>query len=207
MLRDSRWENVLESAARLFSAQGFAATSVRQVAEGADITKAGLYYHIREKEDLLLSICEHSISQILEGARAALAAAEDDPVAGLSALIGVHTDFFRARPENLIVLSRERDRLSAGPRRRIARLEHAYLDLIRGVIAEGQRQGVLKAVDPTVAAFLLLSMLNGLDAWYRPDGKVTPDQLVRQIEAIYFTGLGAAGTEAPRRRRQPRRAR
>ena len=65
--REPKWDRVLSSAARLFAEDGFAATSVRAVAERARLTKAGLYYHIKEKEDLLFRICERSIQDILEG--------------------------------------------------------------------------------------------------------------------------------------------
>ena len=67
MPREPKWDRVLTSAARLFAEDGFAATSVRAVAERARLTKAGLYYHINEKEDLLFRICEHSIQEILDG--------------------------------------------------------------------------------------------------------------------------------------------
>ena len=56
MPREPKWDRVLTSAARLFAEDGFAATSVRAVAERARLTKAGLYYHIKEKEDLLYRI-------------------------------------------------------------------------------------------------------------------------------------------------------
>ncbi len=188
MPREPRLEVVLESAAELFSAHGFSATSVRQVAERARLTKAGLYYHIREKEDLLFRICEHSISTILEGARAALAAARG-PRARLSALVHNHTDFFWAHPHNLAVLNRDMGALSPAPRAAIMGLEREYLDLIRGVVREGQAEGVVKPIDPTVAAFALLTVLNNLYVWYRPEGRIPPAELVSQIEDILFNGL------------------
>lgn len=187
MARTARFDEVLVGASRLFARNGFAATSVRQVAEGADLTKAGLYYHIREKEDLLALICEHAISSILEDARSAVALAPD-AIAGLRAVIDVHLRFFYRHPDNLVVLNREMGQLSAARRQAVAGLERQYLDLIRGVIRQGQRAGSLKKQDPTVTAFLLLSMLNGLDSWYDPKGRVGRKALARQLSEVFLRG-------------------
>jgi AcrR family transcriptional regulator len=186
----------LTSAARLFAEDGFAATSVRAVAERARLTKAGLYYHIKEKEDLLFRICEQSIQDILDGARAALARG-DGPAAQLAALIRNHCDFFFAHPHNLTVLNRDMGALTGAQREAVRALELEYLGLLRDVFQQGQRAGEFRRLDPTVAAFSLLGVLNTLDRWYDAEGPVKPAALVEQIETILMQGFVAkakAGT-------------
>ena len=189
MPREPRWDAVVDSAAKLFSENGFAATSVREVADGAHISKAGLYYHIREKEDLLHRICEVSITAVLESARSALAT-ETEPRAQLAALMRFHIGYFIDNRHNLTVLNREMGSLSPEPRARIASLEREYLELIRSIIRTGQEAGVFRQVDPTVAAFTVLTTMNNLYDWYDPKGKVGPDALVDQITTILLSGLG-----------------
>jgi AcrR family transcriptional regulator len=188
MPREPRWDRVLTSAARLFAEDGFAATSVRAVAERARLTKAGLYYHIKEKEDLLFRICEHSIQSILDGARAALAA-EAEPAARLRALVRNHCGFFFRHPHNLTVLNRDMGALTGAQREAIRALETEYLDLVRDVFREGQRRGRIRKLDPTVAAFTLLGVLNSFDRWYDPAGPVAPDALVEHVETIFLHGV------------------
>lgn len=190
MPREPRWDRVLTSAARLFAEDGFAATSVRAVAERARLTKAGLYYHIKEKEDLLFRICEHSIQEILDGARAALAR-ETEPEARLAALIRNHCGFFFRNPHNLTVLNRDMGALTGAQREAIRALEREYLALIRGVFVRGQTQGRFRTLDPSVAAFALLGVLNTFDRWYDAAGPVKPDALVAQIETILMHGVVA----------------
>jgi AcrR family transcriptional regulator len=190
--REPRWEAVIDSAAELFSANGFAATSVREVAARARITKAGLYYHIREKEDLLFRICDHSIAAVLEGGYGVLEK-EAAPRARLAGIVRMHVEYFVRHPHNLRVLTREMGALSPAPRARVAKLEHEYLDLIRGVIREGQAAGVFAPVDATVAAFTVLTVMNNLFDWYDPKGRISPEALVGQIEAILFDGIAANG--------------
>jgi AcrR family transcriptional regulator len=42
----------------LFAQQGYEKTSLREIAEHLDVTKAALYYHFKTKEDILVSIAE-----------------------------------------------------------------------------------------------------------------------------------------------------
>src|ERR1700683_2027573 len=51
-------ERVLAEAERLFRERGYAATSLEQIAEAADVTKGAIYGHFSSKEDLLLSAIE-----------------------------------------------------------------------------------------------------------------------------------------------------
>ena len=188
MPREPRWDRVLMSAARLFAEDGFAATSVRAVAERARLTKAGLYYHIKEKEDLLYRICEQSIQDILDGACTALKR-DSEPAAQLAALIRNHAEFFFRHPHNLTVLNRDMGALTGTQREAIRALEMEYLEMIREVFRHGQKRGAFRRLDPTVAAFGFLGVLNTLDRWYDAAGPVKPEALVEQIETLLMRGF------------------
>jgi AcrR family transcriptional regulator len=51
-------QRLLAEAERLFRERGYAATSLEQIAEAADVTKGAIYGHFSSKEDLLLSAIE-----------------------------------------------------------------------------------------------------------------------------------------------------
>jgi AcrR family transcriptional regulator len=51
-------QRLLDEAMRLFRERGYAATSLEQIAEAADVTKGAIYGHFSSKEDLLLSAIE-----------------------------------------------------------------------------------------------------------------------------------------------------
>ena len=51
-------QRLLEEAQRLFRERGYAATSLEQIAEAAEVTKGAIYGHFTSKEDLLLSALE-----------------------------------------------------------------------------------------------------------------------------------------------------
>jgi AcrR family transcriptional regulator len=51
-------ERLISEAKRLFRERGYAATSLEQIAEAAEVTKGAIYGHFSSKEDLLLSALE-----------------------------------------------------------------------------------------------------------------------------------------------------
>jgi AcrR family transcriptional regulator len=192
---------VLRTAAAVFAADGFQAASVSQLARRAGLSKPGIYYHVRDKEELLFRICVNSMAGILRDARAAVSASKD-PAAQLRGLMLAHIAFHWQHSHNLAILFGQAGYLSPDRRRRVVALEREYLDLVRGVIREGQRRGRFRRVDPTVAAFSLFAMLNTLDSWYDPRGRIRPEELTGELERLYFDGLAA-----PARKQRPRAAR
>ena len=53
---DNRLTVVLEAAAGLFAQRGYAATSMRDIAQAAAMLPGSLYYHFAAKEDLLAAV-------------------------------------------------------------------------------------------------------------------------------------------------------
>jgi AcrR family transcriptional regulator len=61
---DTTRRRILDTALDLFSAQGFAATSTRELSERLGFTKAALYYHFRTKDELLQALVEPVMAQL-----------------------------------------------------------------------------------------------------------------------------------------------
>ena len=192
MPRETRSGTVLRTAAALFATKGFAAASVSQLARRAGLSKPGIYYHVRDKEELLFRICVNAMTGLLEGVRAAVAVS-DDPAAQLGGLMRAHIKYHWKHPGSLAILFGQIGHLSPERRRRVVALEREYLDLVREIIREGQRRGLFGQVDPTVAAFSLFAMLNTLDGWYDPRGRIGRDDLVVELERLYLEGLTGRG--------------
>jgi TetR/AcrR family transcriptional regulator len=201
MPRKTRWETVRRTAAALFAANGYAAASLSDLARQSRVSKPGIYYHIRDKHELLFHICKSTMSALL-GATGAAAAAADDPVAKLRGVIRAHCiHYWEHSPEHVILFGQIRH-LSPAARRIVAGLEREYLDLVREIIRDGQRRRLFRPIDPTLSAFSLFAMLNTLDSWYDRRGRLGPDVVVAGLEDLYLGGLSAPSTV---RRRRPAR--
>jgi AcrR family transcriptional regulator len=200
---------VQQAAEALFAANGFASATLSELARRARLSKPGIYYHVRDKDELLFRICDGGMRELLRVAREAVARA-GDPVERMRGLVRAHAHLCLTQPQTLAVLFGQIRYLSPARRRRVFAIERRYLDLVRGVVRAGQRAGMFRDVDPSVAAFSLFAMLNTLHAWYDPRGRVAPDALVTTLERLYLAGLARDGaarrltTPAPRARTRAR---
>ncbi len=58
--RGNTRQRIQDVALELFAEQGYEKTSLREIAERLDVTKAALYYHFKTKEDIIISVFEDS---------------------------------------------------------------------------------------------------------------------------------------------------
>jgi AcrR family transcriptional regulator len=178
-------------ASELFRANGYAATSVRDIAKALDIQAASMYAHVASKEDVLWSIVDGGAAAFERAADAAVADVTGDPLDRLAALVEAHVEVITADPERSSVFVTEWRHLSAERRARIAARRDAYERRFRDTIADGIAIGVFRPTDPMVAAAFLLSALNGIAAWYRPDGRLAPERIADLFVELSLRMLGS----------------
>jgi AcrR family transcriptional regulator len=174
----SRRREIDAVAGELFHAQGYAATSVRDIARALDMQGASLYAHVTSKEDLLWSIVDRAATAFEAGADAAMTeSAAGDAVDRLAAFVEAHVEVVTEDPERASVFVTEWRYLSGPRREEIARRRDEYEARLRTLIVDGIALGALRSTDPVLAAAFLLTALNGIAAWYRPDGRLTADRI------------------------------
>ena len=174
----ARRREIDEVASELFHANGYAATSVRDIARALDIQGASLYAHVASKEDVLWSIVDGAAAVFEAKAdEAVVDTAISDPVERLAALVEAHVDVVTADPERASVFVTEWRHLSGDRRSAIAQRRDAYEQRFRAVIEDGRSVGVFRATDAALAATFILTALNGIATWYRPDGRLSADRI------------------------------
>jgi AcrR family transcriptional regulator len=172
----ARRREIDDVASELFHANGYAATSVRDIARALDIQGASLYAHVASKEDLLYAIVDRAASAFERAADAAEAeTGTADPVERLAALVEGHVDVVTADPERASVFVTEWRHLSPDRRAAMAARRDGYEQRFRDVIRDGMAVGAFRATDPNVAATFVLTALNGIATWYRPNGRLSAD--------------------------------
>lgn len=167
-----------EVASSLFRERGYAATSVRDIARVLEIQGASLYAHVTSKEGVLWAIVDRAARRFETAAAAALAKAPArDPEAGVAALVRAHVMAITDDIGASSVFVHEWRALGPEHREQIRDRRDAYERRLRAVVADGMSSGAFVATDPAMAVAFILSALNGLSAWYRPDGRLTPDRI------------------------------
>lgn len=174
----ARRREIDDVASELFHANGYAATSVRDLAKALDIQGASLYAHVASKEDVLWSIVDQAAATFEQGADLALAeTATSDPVERLAAFVDSHVEVITADPERASVFVSEWRHLTGERRAAIARRRNAYEARLRALIDDGIAVGDFRSTDPAIAATFLLTALNGIATWYSPEGRLSADRI------------------------------
>ena len=187
-----RKDEMLSAAERMFSERGYQATSVRDIAEALDIKPGSLYAHIETKEDLLWTILEAAANRFFDAVQPIV---ESDllPLQKLRRVIGAHVKVITDSATSAEIFTTQWRHLSEPRRGEFADRRDAYEKMLRQLVHEGIRDGVLGDVDEKFATLLILSSMNWVYQWYRADGPMTPEEIARKLTEMLFNGLRRAG--------------
>jgi len=199
-----RHRAVLETAARLICEKGYEAASVQDIAAACGLTKAGLYYYIRSKEDLLLEIQNYGMD-IFEERVLLPVLAIADPVERLKECMerNIHL-VTEERSKEVTVILHEHETLTGAARQQINARKKRYVHFLEASFEEAMREGRIRRVEPLVAAFSFLGMVLWIYKWYRAGGRIPADRLAAEMQDLFFGGLEIPRAPA-RRPRRPRR--
>ncbi len=185
---NDRTIDIYTKAAEIFHAQGFDATSMSNIAAAVDLTKAGLYYYIESKEDLLYAIMNYAMERletmVVEPSRAIA-----DPEERLRSIIARHARLLTEGTKAITILTDEIEGLKPKHRKQILDRKRVYMEFVRETLESLRVVGKLRDVNATAATFCLFGALLWLPRWYRDDGPLTHDQIVDEITKIMTGGV------------------
>ncbi len=183
-----RTEEIYWKAAQIFHERGYDATSMSDLADALEITKAGLYYYIESKEDLLFRIINFGLDwlekEVVEPARSV-----SDPEERLRFIIHKHGQEMIKGSKAIPILTDESSSLSPKLHKQIAKRKRVYFDLVRETIEELKRLGKMRDIDATVATFGFFGMILWLPRWYNRNGPLTADGVLEDLTQLFFGGL------------------
>ena len=183
-----RHRRLMEVAARLICEKGYEGTSIQDIAAAGGLTKAGLYHYIHGKTQLLFDIMQYGLDE-LEREVAEPAKKIADPEQRLRFMIGTHARIVTRGHGAVTILVDEARALTPAQNRHIARRKRAYLDFLRATLEELKKQGKLRDVSITVAAFGILGTINWLSRWVKPGGTLDENEIADQIIDVAFNGV------------------
>ena len=181
--KGKRASHIYRVAAEIMCQKGYEATSMNDIADAAGLTKAGIYHYIRGKEDLLFEIMNYAMDSVDQGI-IAHASQVEDAEERLRTIIERHCQSVLQGVGALTIVLEEVTALTPAHRRAITARKRAYFEFIRGTLEQLERQGRLRPVSPTVAAFSLLGMILWISRWYRRDGSITTAEALKDYIEI-----------------------
>lgn len=185
----SRKEQVIRKAAELFKDKGYAAASMRDLAQLLGIEAASLYSHIKSKEEILRSLCFDMAAEF----RKSLDEVEKQNVTASEKLKKGIIGHIQVMAKDLTasaVFMNEHRHLSQPFLRDFLFLRINYINRFKSIIEEGVQNGEFKdSIDKKLAVMTLFSSLNWMPMWYDPGSAIDPQQLGYQLADMLVNGL------------------
>ena len=186
---DNQRETILSSAAQLFALRGYSATSMKEVAEAAGVSKASLYHYYRDKYDLLVNIAEGHISR-LEAVVEQVQKEDLGPQERLTRLIGRFVQEYASAQHAHRVLTEDVRFLNEADRQRILSGERRVVTAFAGVIVELRPEIGATQLDKPLT-MLLFGMINWMFTWLKADGRLTHEAMAPLVADLFLGGVPA----------------
>jgi AcrR family transcriptional regulator len=188
-----RREDILKKATELFDRQGYANTSLDDIARAVGIAREGIYYYFKNRAEILLHIIEPRSLALIHGLGAIMDAPGKSHAEKLHDAVRNHLEQFDLHCLEMTVSLRDGHLEDARAVRAVmARIWKEYEALWTRLVSEGQRAGAFRAMgDPKMLAFGILGMCNWLARWYDPKKGVPISELVESYTGLVGRGLVA----------------
>jgi AcrR family transcriptional regulator len=183
-------EQILDAARILFIQQGYHGLAMRQISESVGVSKAALYYHFKDKEELFLAILNLYLNEI-EGI---LDEIQSKPISS-SEQIRTFVEYILGQPaEKRAVMrlgSQEMSQLSANSRKVFGITYHEkFIGKLIVIIKTGIESKEFQSLNAEVATWALLGIM--YPYFYPADarkGEPVPAHVIDEIVTIYLKGI------------------
>jgi AcrR family transcriptional regulator len=190
-------ERLLTAALELFTAKGYAATTVREIVAAAGVSKPALYYYFVNKEGIYLELMQNTydtfrdLTSLLTGYRGSTRERIIHFCTGIFDGFLAHIDVAR------IVYSIYFGPPQGSPPFPYDRFFDEMLEIIRGMVRDGIDKGELQKINESDATWAIISGLNSVmeEQLCRTAPRIDRDGLIRMINLI-FNGISMEGGSA-----------
>lgn len=186
--RASKKELILRRAASMFREKGFAATSMRDLAEMVGIEAASLYNHIRSKNEILEAIC-FDVANIFNTNMDAVENSNLSSIARIEALLRFHIRQMIENYEEVYVSDREWKHLDEPYLSNFQTQRRNYRKKFAGIIEEGIVRNEIRKIDAPTAVLIILHAVSGIESWHRSKAKISGEELEENMLKIMIDGL------------------
>ena len=190
-IQSDKYERIIQAATRVFASKGFYNAKVADVAREADVADGTIYLYFKNKDDLLISIFEHSMDTFIQSVQKTLEEVSD-PVEKLHRFIRLHLELVQNNQDIAQVLQIELRQSSKFMKEYAATKFRDYLDVISKILEEGQSKGVFNAaINPGIVKRSIFGAVDemALDWVLMKKKKYTIQEVADQLCILFTNGL------------------
>lgn len=177
---------------------GFEAMNLRDLAADVNLRLGSLYNHVPQKQEFLANLLEDIMRELLQDLQVRMGGLTD-PQQRLLRFVRFHIEWHTARKEETFIGNMEQRSLNEEQRARFVAQRKEYEAHLRTILTDGEKAGLWRLDDVRVTTLALLSMLTGIGSWYRTDGRLRQERLIKIYQGLAQRLLGLPGPAGTRR--------
>ena len=191
-------DRILRAAVKIFSRKGFFNSKVSEIARAAEVADGTIYLYFRNKDDLLISLFEEKMGEVVADVRRRIADG-GNALEKLKIFIENHMDLLERESGLVEVLQVELRQSTKFLKDYTPVKFFEYLDIISDILEEGKREGVLRPdLNISIARRAIFGALDELSLTYilsrKP--KYHPDVTAAELCRLLLEGLCLPGATA-----------
>ncbi len=185
-----RKEEIIGIAAEMFALRGYNGTSLRDIADRAGLTKAALYYHFPDKEQIFEVVVMTRLAALIADATEAAEGAGDQPLKKIEAVLVASAGRIDRDRSGWVASSNAFWSIeNTQNRTRIVEMRDQYEKILRDAIRDAMAQGLIREDDAGLIGRLLLTGLNGIARWRNESGPLSVVDIIRRYLDFVFAGV------------------
>ena len=186
----TRKQQIIETASKLFKQRGYSAVTMRDLATAMGIKAASLYNHISSKQEILKSIIISLAEEFTEGMQR-IKSSEATSIEKLKAIVDLHVKITASNTYGMASLNNDWMHLEDQLDHYLSLRAH-YEDDFRGIIQKGISAGEILDRDEEVMLFSILSTLRSLYLWIPKKEDLDAQQLSIDLSDTLIEGVKAS---------------
>ncbi|MBE9606868.1 TetR family transcriptional regulator [Acetobacteraceae bacterium H6797] len=182
---------ILSESARLFASTGYDGTSMRDIANACGISKSLLYHHFADKDEIFARITLGSIKELYAFVEARIPEDVAPSLKVKAFMTGTAEYFERFRFAWMASTASFWNDPEARRQKERMMWRDRYEGLLRTLLTEAIEAGEMRGMDVPMAGRLILSSLNWMHRWYKPEKGQSAMEIADTYYELIFNGLKA----------------
>jgi len=189
---------ILEAAAKLFRRQGYSATTLRQIAQLADMEAGSIYYHFSSKDVILKEVLDRGLNHIFDAVKLSVSqAGKQSHRRRIGLAIEAHLIALLEASDYTSANIRIYGQLPEQLKKRHRPLRRAYAEYWDQLFRDAQRAGEIRADIKIVGLRrFVLGALNWTVEWFANNNQENVRDLARRTEFLIFEGVQKGPTRS-----------
>ena len=179
---------ILDEAAAIFAADGFAETSLAEVARAVGLSRSALYTYIPSKQALLAELAEGITKRLVDDLEIIDGSGEpalDRLRQAMRAIVLIRCEM----PARFRLLDQSEGSLPPELAKQHRAWKRRVLDILVGMLDDGSSDGTIRVSDTRTTALAIIGSCNWVSWWYRPDRNPAPEYIAEVITSMVLRGL------------------